>query len=726
MHNFWALPGYSRRPSPSLWRGLQGLDGKRQKTPIFGDWAGKKPPPQPCYMRMKGLPTDLSTNRKSLPAREISCVRVALDVPLPKLFEYSLPEEIEARAGDRVAVRFGAQQKIGVVIEDSVIPQLAVARIKPVTARRDDAPRLAPDWIALMRFLSGYYQRPLGETVISSLPPRLRSTKPLPKKVLQSADMPSGTRFVQSHALTALQAGVIERVRPGFHAYLLHGVTGSGKTEVYLNLVARTLERGEQALVLVPEISLTPQLEARFRHAFPETSLALMHSGLEDIARTSAWLAAARGSAGIVLGTRLAVLAPMPKLGLIVVDEEHDSSFKQHEGLRYSARDAAVYRAKLAGCPVILGTATPSLETWHNWTLGRYERLELSERASPGARLPDVRTVDVREDPPDQGFCKSVLSAIAERLGKKEQSLVFINRRGYAPVLACEACGWAAGCERCTARMVLHADRKLRCHHCGAEGPVPRACPTCGNVDLKPMGRGTQRVEETLAARFPDARIVRIDRDSARRRAELSRTLEGIRRGEGDILVGTQLLAKGHDFPALTLVAVLNADTALVSTDYRAPERLFAVLAQVSGRAGRRERPGEVLIQTRYPRHPLFAALERHDFAGFAESQLAERRAAGFPPFVFEAALRAEAPKLETAIAFLKDVGVTPPDEVRVFDPVPHLMTRLAGFERAQLVMQSGSRPALQEYLSALSEKLFLEAPRQVRWHLDVDPIEFD
>ena len=680
-------------------------------------------------MRMKGLPTVLSTNPKSLPAREISCVRVALDVPLAKLFEYSLPEEIEVRAGDRVAVRFGAQQKIGVVIEDHATPQLDAARIKPISARRDDAPRLPADWLALMRFLSGYYQRPLGETVISSLPPRLRSTKPLPKKVLKGEDAPSGTRFVQSHALTALQSAVVERVAPGFHAYLLHGVTGSGKTEVYLNLVAKTLERGEQALVLVPEIGLTPQLEARFRHAFPETTLALMHSGLEDIARTGAWLAAARGTAAIVLGTRLAVLAPLPKLGLIVVDEEHDASFKQQEGLRYSARDAAVYRAKLAGCPVILGTATPSLESWHNWTLGRYERLELAERASPGARLPTVRTVDMRQDPPEDGFSKKILEEIAKRLASREQSLIFINRRGYAPVLACEACGWTAGCERCTARMVLHAaDRQLRCHHCGAQAAIPRSCPTCGNVDLKAMGRGTQRVEETLAARFPQARIVRIDRDSARRRGELTRTLEGIRRGEGDILVGTQLLAKGHDFPALTLVGVLNADSALVSTDYRAPERLFAVLEQVAGRAGRRERPGEVLIQTRYPHHPLFKALERHDFRGFAESQLAERKAAGFPPFVFEAALRAEAPKLEQAIEFLKDASrlVQPPDEVRVFDPVPHVVTRRADFERAQLVMQSTSRPALQEHLTVLTEKLFESAPRQLRWHLDVDPIEFD
>jgi primosomal protein N' (replication factor Y) len=657
---------------------------------------------------------------------------VALDVPLPKLFEYSLPDGIDARVGDRVAVRFGAQQKIGVVIEERVAAELPAERIKPISALRDDAPRLPSDWIALMRFLSGYYQRPLGETVISALPPRLRSPKPLPRKVLQNESSAAGPRFVPNHELTRNQTQVFQRIAASFgsfNAFLLHGVTGSGKTEIYLHLAAKALERGMQALILVPEISLTPQLVARFGDAFPEARLALMHSALEDVARTSAWLAAARGEAGIVLGTRLAVLAPLPKLALVVVDEENDASFKQHEGLRYSARDAAVYRAKLAGCPVVLGTATPSLETWHNWMLGRYERLELAERASPGAQLPAVRTVDLREDPPEQGLTKKILNEIEERLARREQSLIFINRRGYAPVLACEACGWTAGCERCTARMVLHAaDRRLRCHHCGAEGAIPRACPTCGNVDLKAMGRGTQRVEETLAERFPGARIVRIDRDSARRRAELSRTLEGIRRGEGDILVGTQLLAKGHDFPALTLVGVLNADSALVSTDYRAPERLFAVLAQVSGRAGRRERPGEVLVQTRYPHHPLFAALKRHDFAGFAQSQLAERRAAGFPPFVFEAALRAEASKLEAALVFLRNAAasVRPPDEVRVFDPVPHLLTRRADLERAQLVMQSHSRQALQEYLRALSERLFESAPRQIRWHLDVDPIEFD
>jgi primosomal protein N' (replication factor Y) (superfamily II helicase) len=690
-------------------------------------------------MGMKALPTALSTGSKSLRARGISCVRVALDVPLGTLFDYAVPEGMRVARGDRVTVPFGARQRLGVVIETDAATALAANRLKSIAAIRDDAPRLPAQWLELMRFLAGYYQRPLGETVIAALPPRLRSIKALPKKSLLPQDALPAMRFVPNHVPGASQRQAIDRIAAalgGFTAFLLHGVTGSGKTEVYLHAIARVLERGAQALVLVPEISLTPQLEARFRDAFPGTRVALLHSGLEDVARTSAWLDAARGDAGIILGTRLAALAPLPGLALVVVDEEHDTSFKQQEGLRYSARDAAVYRAKLAGCPVVLGTATPSLETWHNWQAGRYERLELPERAAAGARMPSVRTVDLRQEAPEQGFSKKILEGIQERLARREQSLVFINRRGYAPVLACEACGWSAGCARCTARLVLHAadpmttkrHGSLRCHHCGAEEAVPRACPTCGNVDLKPVGRGTQRVEETLAARFPEARIVRIDRDSARRRAELSRVLESIRRGEADILVGTQLLAKGHDFPGLTLVGVLNADTALLSTDYRAPERLFAVLAQVSGRAGRREQPGEVIIQTRYPGHPLFAALARHDFAGFAETQLADRRSAGFPPFVFEAALRAEAKKLEAAMRFLREAAaaVAAPEEVRIYDPVAHVITRRADFERAQLLMQSASRTALQHYLAALSEKLFANSPRHIRWHLDVDPIEFD
>src|SRR5436190_7842262 len=402
---------------------------------------------------MKRLPTVLSTNSKSLPERGNSCVRVALDVPLPRLFDYAPPAGASVMSGDRVTVPLGRRQQTGVVIEAESASELAFDRLKAIVDVRSDAPRLSSEWLELMRFISAYYQRPLGETVIAALPPRLRSIKPLPRKALDGSPHAASARFVSIHELTQDQAGAVDGIAGKlgrFAALLLHGVTGSGKTEVYLHAIARVLERGGQALVLVPEISLTPQLEARFREAFPEARIALMHSALEDIARTAAWLEAARGDAGIVLGTRLAVLAPLPKLALIVVDEEHDSSFKQQEGVRYSGRDVAVYRAKLAGCPVVLGSATPSLESWYNFRQGRYERIELAQRASPGARLPAVRTVDLREQPAEQGLCAPVLAAISARLARHEQSLVFINRRGYAPVLTCEACGWSAGCTRCT------------------------------------------------------------------------------------------------------------------------------------------------------------------------------------------------------------------------------------------------------------------------------------
>jgi len=661
-------------------------------------------------------------------------LRVALEVPVAKLFDYLCDVSTPVEAGDRVVVPFGTRERVGVVVESADESEVASSRLKPVARVLEGAPRLPADWLEQMRFLAAYYQRPLGETIAGALPPRLRSSKPLPKRRKTTEALPDGAleRFVPGPAPNAAQQQAIERIGAAlgsFRAFLLHGVTGSGKTEVYLRLIAEVLARRQQALVLVPEIGLTPQLETRFRQAFPQANIAVMHSALEDTARTHAWLDAARGDAQIVLGTRLAVLAPLAKLGLAVVDEEHDASFKQQEGLRYSARDAAIQRAKLTGCPVVLGSATPSLETWQNARSGRYELLSLPERAVPGARLPAVRILDLRAENAEHGLAASALEAMRERLARGEQSLVFINRRGYAPVLACDACGWAAGCRRCSARLVLHAvDRRLRCHHCGAEEPIPRACPTCGNVDLRPHGRGTQRIEEALAGYFPAARVLRIDRDSARRRGELARTLAGISRGEGDILVGTQLLAKGHDFPNLTLVCVLNADSALLSTDYRSAERLFATLQQVGGRSGRREQPGEVLVQTRFPGHPMYQALMKHDYAGFAAAQLAEREAAGFPPFVFEAALRAEARKLAETMAFLKAAArlVPVPESVRVYDPVPHVITRRAGYERAQLVAQSRSRPALQAFLAEWSAAIPAMAPRGIRWHIDVDPIEFD
>jgi primosomal protein N' (replication factor Y) len=663
---------------------------------------------------------------------EPGVLKVALDVPRPALFDYLDAEPPAARPGDRVVVPFGKRQRVGVVIERAAASAVDASRLKRIARVLIGAPRLPADWLEFMRFLASYYQRPLGETVVGALPPRLRSVRPLPKRRGEDQMAAAVPAFFSPHQPNAAQAQAIEQIAAAlgtFRVFLLHGVTGSGKTEVYLRLIARVREAGGQALVLVPEIGLTPQLEARFRAAFPGERIAVLHSALADAPRTHAWLDAATGAAGIVLGTRLAVLAPLPRLALVVVDEEHDPSFKQQEGLRYSGRDAAVFRARLAGCPAVLGTATPSLEAWQNARAGRYERLELPDRAVPGARLPEVRTVDLRAHRPEHGFAAPLVEAMRARLARAEQSLVFINRRGYAPVLACEACGWAAGCTRCSARLVLHAaDARLRCHHCGLEAAIPRACPVCGNPDLRAHGRGTQRVEEALAALFPGARLARIDRDSVRRRGAMQAALAAAMRGEADILIGTQLLAKGHDFPALTLVGVLGADHALLSSDYRAAERLYATLAQVAGRAGRRESPGEVLIQTRYPQHPLFAALAHHDYGAFADAQLAEREAAGFPPCVHEAALRAEARKLDAALGFLRGIAasIAPPPEVRVYDPVPHLLARRAGYERAQLLAQSRSRAALQRLLARWSERLFASPPREVRWHLDVDPIEFD
>ncbi|AJC23146.1 primosomal protein N' [Pandoraea pulmonicola] len=521
--------------------------------------------------------------------------------------------------------------------------------------------------------------------------------------------------------------------------FLLYGVTGSGKTEVYLRAVAEALrERDAQVLVLVPEINLTPQLEGVFRNRFPDETLVTLHSGLAEGERARHWLAAHRGEARIALGTRLAVMASLPHLRLIVVDEEHDPSYKQQEGLRYSARDLAIWRADRLRIPVVLGSATPSLDSWRRAEQGRYVRLSMPERATPDAVLPRVSLIDMeierkRQRTVHEGLSQPLLAAIRARLEAGEQSLLFLNRRGYAPVLNCDACGWISDCRRCSAHMVLHKpERRLRCHHCGAESRIPHACPDCGNLDLAPLGRGTQRIEEALAEHFPDARLARIDADSTRRKGSAQALFAQVHAGEVDILIGTQMVAKGHDFRNVTLVGVVNADSALFSHDFRAAERLFAQLMQVAGRAGRAARadgPGDVLIQTRYASHPLFASLMRHDYAGFAAQQLEERRVALLPPFTHQALLRAEARKLDDAMTFLKQAREIAADpslhdpRISLWDPVPMTMVRIAGTDRAQLVVESPHRGALQRFLTHwMGELRALKAP--VRWHLEVDPLE--
>ena len=478
----------------------------------------------------------------------------------------------------------------------------------------------------------------------------------------------------------------------------------------------------------MPEIGLTPQLEARVAQRFPNALVASLHSGQSDGARSRGFVQALTGAADIVLGTRLAVFTPLPRLGLIVVDEEQDASFKQQDGVRYSARDLAVWRAHDLGVPVVLGSATPSFESWHAARRGRYTLVELPERALADT-LPAVKLVDTRRVKLDNGLSPLLVDALRERLARGEQSLVFLNRRGYAPVLCCSFCGWVSACKACSANLVYHAaDSRLRCHHCGAEGAVPEQCPSCGNQDLQPFGRGTQRLEARLAELLPEARILRVDRDAARTPAMWAQMLERIHNHEADILVGTQMLAKGHDFARLTLVGAVGADASLFAADFRAAERLFAQLMQVGGRSGRADLPGEVLVQTEYPHHPLYQALVAHDYPGFAALQLDERQAAGFPPFAAHAILRAEAPQLAGALDFLHRAAAAAeplPDSVVFYDAVPMRLARRANLERAQLLVESSSRRDLQALLGEWLPKLYaLKASRDLFWHVEVDPLE--
>jgi primosomal protein N' (replication factor Y) len=529
---------------------------------------------------------------------------------------------------------------------------------------------------------------------------------------------------------------------------LLHGVTGSGKTEVYLGAVAQALEAGRQALVLVPEINLTPQLEARFAERFRGRHIVSLHSGLTPAQRLRSWLAAHLGLADIVLGTRLAVFASMPRLGMIVVDEEHDPSYKQQEGARYSARDLAVYRGRLEHATVVLGSATPSLETWQRANEGRYLRLALPARIGGGA-LPSVRLIDMNQQPKSKGsnaaLSPPLLAALQDRIARGEQSLVFLNRRGYAPVLHCADCGWKSGCPHCSAWRVFHKlDRTLRCHHCGFTERVPRACPDCGNLDIAPLGRGTERLEEQLAQQLvsPDgkpARIARIDADSTRLKGALEAQLGAVHAGDVDVLVGTQMVTKGHDFRGITLVAAVNPDSSLFNSDFRAPERLFALLMQAGGRAGRSAEQAarsEMWVQTWHPTHALYGALRSHDFEAFAASQLKEREMAGLPPYSHLAILRADARSSEAARAFLQAAAelaqsLAGADQVVIYPPVPLGVAKVADVERMQMLIESASRTALQRFLADWLPALHAmrrgptdgPAPERIlRWAVDVDP----
>lgn len=524
-------------------------------------------------------------------------------------------------------------------------------------------------------------------------------------------------------------AAAIRGTLGSYQSFLLHGITGSGKTEVYLDVIEKVVARGQQALVLVPEIGLIPQLVARTRARFA-MPVAVLHSGLSDHERLSAWLAARDGQAGIVVGTRSAVFVPLRSPGVIIVDEEHDPSYKQQDGFRYHARDVAVMRAHRSAIPIVLGSATPALDTLQHVHSGKYQQLDLPDRAG-SAVLPEIHLLDLRHLPLTDGMSPPLVEQLGQRLAAGEQSLLFINRRGYAPLYMCHDCGWFAPCQRCDARLTLHhRSQRLRCHHCGGEGVLPSTCPECGAANLHALGEGTERVEGALARLFPQARIVRVDRDSTRRKGALEETLRRIDRGEADILVGTQMLSKGHDFPNVTLVGVLNADQRLYSVDFRASEQLVQQIIQVSGRAGRGTKPGAVWIQTFHPGDPVFSALRRHDYLGFARHALAERSAARYPPFVYFALLRAESPKPQAALRFVQVAhrlgqDFRKDDEVELMDPLPAPMERRAGRYRAQLLVQAGQRRALHRFLSDWLTRLEeTPAGKRVRWSLDVDPID--
>ena len=662
-------------------------------------------------------------------------LEVVLDTPLNSSFDYRWPCEPgqEPVPGQLALVSFARREIMALIVAVKQHTDVPPEKLKDALAVRSQLSPLPERWIALARFAAEYYQRPLGEVALPGLPKNLRVPKTVALdralKKLAKLDAPQDASAVDMPTLNPAQQAAADAIggADGFTPLLLWGVTGSGKTEVYLQACAQVLGRDPQAqiLILVPEINLTPQLEGNIRARFPGMMLATLHSSLSEGERMLHWLAAHNGQARIVLGTRLAILSSLPNLKLIVIDEEHDPSYKQQEGLRYSARDLAVWRAHQLGIPIVLGSATPSLESWHHAKSGRYRRLDLRDRAVRDAVLPKVRLVDMERDRPRDGLTSEVLAALRSRLEKGEQSLLFLNRRGYAPVICCDACGWISNCTRCTAFMVLHKpEHRLRCHHCSLELRIPRSCPTCGNVDLQPLGRGTQRVEEGLQAMFPEARILRIDADSTRLKGSAQAAFDSVHRGEVDILIGTQMVAKGHDFKKLTLVGILNPDTALFSQDYRASERLFAQLMQVAGRAGRAGAPSEVLVQTRYAQHPLYGAVMRHDYERFAGNLLDERRDAGLPPFMYQALLRAEARELPIAIAFLEAArDCLPTDGIMMNDPIPMTMTRVHNVDRAQLLVESNSRPALQAFLRVWIEELRAMKSR-VKWSLEVDPLD--
>ena len=718
-------------------------------------------------------------------------LRIALPVPLPTLFDYLPPPSGSVAIGSRVLVPFGRSKAVGVVVQSDVPALVGSPRLKRVLRVLDETPLLDAELMQTLAWAAEYWLGAPGEAYANALPLLLREDKPLPptqEPIWQlttagRSALDAGSRRGSSRALldallggprtasdldTALpdwraaarrlaEAGLIARAQAApsapftatvpqhalheeqvaavaavteafdrFEPFLLDGITGSGKTEVYLALIERTLAQGKQALLLVPEIGLAPQTVRRLRDRLG-VPVEVLHSNLAEGERARAWLRMRAGEAKVVLGTRSAVFAPLPQAGLIIVDEEHDSAYKQQEGFRYHARDLALLRGRALRVPVLLGSATPSLESLANVAAGRYRALRL--RSRPAARhAPQVQIIDMRAQRLDHGLSPALLHAVGETVARGEQVLVFRNRRGYAPVLLCHSCGWHAECPRCEHPLTLHAAwRKLVCHHCDLQAPVPPSCPACGGQELKPQGQGTERLEEALAAHFQQVPVLRIDRETTRRRDAFEQLLGNLAEDAAAILVGTQMLAKGHDLPNLTLVAIVGVDEGLLSVDFRASERLAQLVVQVAGRAGRARKPGRVLLQTHHPDHPLLRTLLAQGYAAAASALLAERRQAGLPPYSHQVLLRCDAHQRAAIDTFLADARAALPDApaLQIAGPMPAPMPLRAGRQRGQLLIEAGSRRELHAIVRPWSMQLAqLPSARKVRWSLDVDPID--
>ncbi|MEJ6765592.1 MAG: primosomal protein N' [Methylophilales bacterium] len=729
-------------------------------------------------------------------SKDQKILKIALDVPVNKFFDY-ISNHGNIKIGQYVKVPFGKRTLIGICCEiahESIVPADKLKSIDSIESEIIfDAPMLK-----LLYFVSDYYQHPIGQTIMSVVPSRIKknsltskkkellfkANKSLTNKVidslparqlrlkkvahailkkelrqkdlnklvsngsecvskLESMGLVSSEVFIPTirrsqkdqPVLNKEQKYVIDEIKnnKSFKPWLIHGVTASGKTEIYMNLIMEFLENSQnQALVLVPEINLTPQLEERFKNRFFDKKIVVLHSYLSDIERLDNWRQAKIGNADIVIGTRLGVFTPMPNLKIIIIDEEHDPSFKQSEGLRYHARDVAMMRAKNLNIPIILGSATPSLETWYKATNAKqnFQYLKLNSRAVDNATLPAIKTIQVN-DKTKLEVSKEVIDAIQNRIDKQEQTIVFINRRGYSPVLICSSCGWVAECERCSSRLVVHLQNKrLKCHHCGYDQKITNACIDCGNTDLFPLGTGTQKIEDVLKYHFSEAKISRVDRDTTYSKKSIEDLYLKMNNREIDIVIGTQMLAKGHDFPHVTLVVVLDADNALYSPDFRASERLFSQLMQVSGRAGRGKIKGEVLIQSVFPNHNLFESLKAHDFDSFSNQLLNERKSMGLSPFSYNAVFMVKSKNLNMAKQFIHDVTAWAKESlvstINVLGPSRPTIERLKGFERFNLYIQASSRKDLHTMLKPwISQIRQHPLVNRVKWSVDVDPTDF-